>query len=169
MRLRSCHGCYAPHCARGGENYRINPVSAAVIRDGILNPDPTFISAAAYDNNYAGASTTKLYVVDYGTDKLYQVNPPNTGNMIEIGSLGINVSGDIHLDIGGISNTAYFVSTPSGVFNPETQTATRPGPTELYTINLATGAATSIGEIDFIGLSDRGEYQLRGFTLGLGF
>ncbi|MBC6605879.1 DUF4394 domain-containing protein [Hymenobacter sp. BT188] len=155
--------------AGGGENYRINPVSAAVIQDVTLNPGSTFIQAAAYDNNYAGASTTKLYVVDYNTDKLYQVNQPNTGNIIEIGSLGVNVGDDIHLDIGGISNTAYFVSTPRGVFNPATQTATRPGPTQLYTINLATGAATAIGEIDFISLSDRGEYQVFGFSLGLGF
>lgn len=155
------------HITLNGSNYRLNPVSGAVTQDGNINPSTAFVEAAAYDNNYVGASTTKLYVVGSGTDKLYQVTPPNSGNLVEIGSLGINVSSDVHFDISGANNTAYLISTPSGVFNPNTQISTRPGPSQLYTINLATGAATSIGEIDFISLSDRGEYQLRGFTLGL--
>jgi hypothetical protein len=155
------------HIAVTGQNYRINPASGAVIQDGNLNPGRVFVYTAAYDNNYAGASTTKLYVVDSGTDKLFQVSSPNAGNLVEIGSLGINVASDVHFDISGTSNTAYLISTPSGEFNPTTQTSTRPGPSQLYTVNLATGAATSIGEIDFISLSDRGEYQLRGFTIGL--
>jgi hypothetical protein len=44
------------------------------------------IGAAAY-NNFAGATSTTLFVIDHNTDKLYQQNPPNNGTLVETGSL----------------------------------------------------------------------------------
>ncbi|GAB2479675.1 hypothetical protein GCM10011375_16960 [Hymenobacter qilianensis] len=144
------------------DNLRVNPVTGAVTRDIPSSVIPTYIIAAAYDNNFTGTNATNLYVVDYLTDRLYQQNPPNTGRLTDIGRLGIDVGGDTHLDIGGLSNTTYLMHTPSGVFN-----VSRPGPSGLYTIKLSTGVATSVGDYDF--LRALGDYQLGGFTIGLGF
>jgi hypothetical protein len=152
------------YVAPNGINWRIDLAAGQAPRDAPFTPNSTLLNAAAYDNNFTGTSTTNLYVVDYGTDKLYLQSPPNAGTLREIGSLGINVGDDTHFDIGGLSNTAYLMHTPSGFSN-----VSRPGPSQLYTVNLATGAATLVGDFDFIRISDRGQYQLRGFTVGLGF
>jgi hypothetical protein len=150
------------YVAPGGVNWRIDLVAGQAPRDVSFTPNLQFINAAAYDNNFAGTTSTNLYVIDYGSDKLYLQNPPNSGTLREIGSLGIDVVGDTHFDIGGLSNTAYLMHTPSGLFN-----VSRPGPSKLYTVNLSTGAATSVGDFDFLRVL--GDYQLRGFTVGLGF
>ena len=131
-----------------GQNMRLDPNTGLVAAmDGPLNPGTPAVSAAAYTNSFAGAGTTTLYVIDAATDKLYIQSPPNNGTLIEIGSLGINITADNGFDIGGRSGKAY------GVFNIGTIT-------KLYTIDLATGLV--IGQADIPGLG-------RGFTVGLGF
>jgi hypothetical protein len=157
------------YVAPNGFNWQVNPVTGVVTRDAPFTLNSTLVSAAAYDNNFAGTSTTNLYVIDYQTDRLYLQNPPNAGTLNEIGSLGINVDPDTHFDIGGLSNTAYLMNTPSGRFIPPPGTSIPPGPSTLYTVNLSTGAASPMSVFDFLRISDRQEYQLRGFTVGLGF
>ncbi len=131
-----------------GQNLRLDPntgMLAAV--DGSLNPGTPSVAAAAYTNNFAGTTTTTLLVIDATTDKLYTQNPPNNGTLVEVGSLGINITTDNGFDIGSKSNKAY------GLFTIGTST-------KLYTVDLTTGLA--VAQLDFPGLA-------RGFTVGLGF
>ncbi len=78
------------------QNLRINPDTGATIVDGMLNyvaGDVNFgatpnITAAAYTNNFAGATSTQLFVVDTGLDALVLQNPANSGNLVTIGAIG---------------------------------------------------------------------------------
>ncbi len=131
-----------------GQNLRLHPDFGTVASsDGNLNPGAPAISAAAYTNNFAGATTTTLFVIDHATDKLYTQNPPNAGTLVEVGSLNINVEAANGFDIGSTSGIAYGVFTVAGIQS-------------LHTINLTTGAATKIGDFS---------KAVRGFTVGLGF
>jgi hypothetical protein len=121
-----------------GQNFRINPeTGAGVAVDVNMNPGTPAVSAAAYINNTAGASTTLLYAIDPSTDKLYKLDLPNSGTLIEVGPLGINVDGNNGFDITGTDNKAYALLSIGSA-------------TKLYSINLTSGAATAIG--DFTGL-----------------
>lgn len=131
-----------------GQNLRLDPNTGMIAAvDGTLNPGTPMVSAAAYTNNFAGTATTTLFVIDASTDKLYIQTPPNNGTLVEVGSLGINITNDNGFDIGSRSNKAY------GVFSIGSLT-------KLYTIDLTTGAA--ISQVDFPALA-------KGFTIGLGF
>jgi hypothetical protein len=130
-----------------GQNLRVNPNTAVALVDSMLNPGKPVVTAAAYENNFAGTTNTELYVIDVDTDKLYEQNPPNAGTLVELGSLGVNVEAANGYDIGGASNTGYALLTASSR-------------TRLYTINPATGAATAKGAF---------AYSVNGFTVGLGF
>ncbi|QIL74565.1 DUF4394 domain-containing protein [Hymenobacter sp. HDW8] len=113
-----------------GQNLRVNPADGMTTVDGRINPGTPSILAAGYDNNFAGTTTTTLYVLD-GNGKLYRQSPPNDGTLVEIGNTGIpNVS---NFDIGGSTNTGYIY------------TATGGGGTAILisTINVTTGAVTS--------------------------
>jgi len=129
-----------------GQNLRLNPNDGTIAAtDGNLNPGTPMVSSAAYTNNFAGATTTVMYVTDMG--KLYRQDPPNNGTLTEIGSLGINVEAVNGFDIGGKSNTAYAIFTVSGT-------------TKVYTISLNTGMATA--GITF-------PNKVRAMSVGLGF
>jgi Ca2+-binding RTX toxin-like protein len=115
--------------------------------------DPN-ITAVAYTNAFPGGPSpigvtpptrsTQLFGIDSELDVLVLQNPPNDGTLRTIGSLGVDFGATAGFDIFSPtsgSNTAYAVSG-----------------TTLYTIDLATGAATSLGVIgngqsNFIGLS----------------
>jgi hypothetical protein len=105
------------------------------------------VDAVAYTNSFAGATTTTLYDVDYNVDKLFKQMPANAGTLIEVGSLGINVSAGNGFDIGGISGNAWGIFTVGGT-------------TSLYSINLNSGAAT---------MNRSFPVMVNGFTVGLGF
>lgn len=131
-----------------GQNLRLDPVTGGITAaDGILNPGTPMIGAAAYTNNFAGATSTTLFVIDHNTDKLYQQNPPNNGTLVETGSLGINITSANGFDIGSMSQKAYLLATVG--------TATK-----VYSINTSTGAATSVADFP---------NAVRGFAVGLGF
>ncbi len=117
------------------QNFRVNPNTGVAVTppDGALNPAGT-VTAVAYSNNVDGAATTTVYDIDATSDQLLIQNPPNTGTLTPVGPLGVNTSFDIALDISPLDNTAFAALNVSGVSG-------------LYTINLATGAATSIGTI----------------------
>lgn len=117
-----------------GQNLRIHPETGAVVSvDGILKPGSPAISAAAYTNNFAGATETTLFDIDHATDKLYKQTPPNDGTLVEVGGLGVNAESTNGFDIGSVSGTAYAILTVGGL-------------NKIYTINLSTGAATAIGD-----------------------
>jgi hypothetical protein len=131
-----------------GQNMRLNPIDGTVAAvDGSLNPGTPMISAAAYTNNFPGSTVTVLFDIDPSTDKLYTQNPPNSGTLVETGSLGIDVTAENGFDIGGTSNKAYALLTVSGT-------------TRIYSINLTTGAATQLSAFP---------NAARGFAVGLGF
>lgn len=134
--------------SNAGQNLRLNPNDGAVAAvDAALNPGTPAITAAAYINNFAGATTTTLFDIDTNTDKLYRQDPPNNGTLVEIGGLGIDADAANGFDIGGMSGKAWAI-LKSGTAN------------KIYSINLSTGAATSL--VDF-------PKTVKGFAVGLGF
>lgn len=131
-----------------GLNLRLHPETGLVAAvDGMLNPGIPTITASAYTNNFAGATTTILYNIDSANDKLYKQDPPNNGTLVEVGALGINVENASGFDIGSRSGMAYAalkVGTSSSI----------------YTINLTTGAATKVADLPV---------SVRAFAIGTGF
>jgi hypothetical protein len=109
------------------------------------SPDPTLdIAAVAYSNNVPGGigGVTTLYDINAATGQLFTqggVNgspSPNLGQLFLVGSLGFLPANNlIGFDISGATGIAY-----ASMFIPGASDA-------LFTINLATGAATLIGAI----------------------
>lgn len=131
-----------------GQNLRLHPETGLVaFNDGALNPGTPDISAAAYTNNFPGATTTALFDIDATTDKLYKQDPPNNGTLTEVGALGVNVDTNSGFDIGGRSNLAYALLTVGSA-------------TKIYTINLTTGAATALTDFPM---------TAKAFAIGVGF
>lgn len=126
------------------KNLVVNPITGSLqlaATDLFYGPaDPNFgadpnVGGSAYSNNFVGAATSQLYGIDTGLDILVtQAN--NTGTLGTVGPLGVNVTSLGGFDISGTSGTAFAAFTPAS----SAQSA-------LYTINLATGAATNLGPI----------------------
>jgi len=134
------------------QTLRLNPNNAAVAAvDGTLafaatdpnagqNPN---IVGSAYTNNFAGSTSTTLYGIDSNLDTLVTQGSvgsapvsPNTGQLFTIGKLNVDTSDMVGFDIAPATNAAFAALTPPGA-----------RASNLYTINLATGAATMIGSI----------------------
>ena len=131
-----------------GQNLRLNPIDGTVAAvDGIINPGTPALSSAAYTDNFAGATTTSLFVVDHNTDKLYLQSPPNAGTLVERGALGINITSSNGFDIGSKSQIAYLVASVGSE-------------TKIYTVNTTNGSATAISSYP---------NMVKGFAIGLGF
>ncbi len=132
------------------QNLRLNPETGVVAAtDGTIafaagdpnaaaNPNAT---GSAYTNNFNGATMTTLYNIDSNLDILVTQNPPNNGTLNTVGALGVNTSGVNGFDFTTANNTAYAALTVAGI-------------SQLYTINLTTGAATLAGSIG-VGLTLR--------------
>lgn len=107
--------------------------------DANVNTSPMIIDNA-YSNNLAGTATTQQYAIDYGTDSLVTL-ANNTGVLATVGALGVNTDTftgfDIFTSAGGV-NTAYAILSGANGAAPA-----------FYTINLTTGAATSVGALGF--------------------
>ncbi|PWR17967.1 DUF4394 domain-containing protein [Zavarzinia compransoris] len=114
-------------------------VDGALNVGGVVQPASSIVGAA-YTNNVEGATTTTLYVIDSGTDRLLVQNPPNSGGLdsSQGGPLGVNTSENVGFDILTVGSSNIAVAS---LTDPAT------GRSSLYTINLATGAATLIGAI----------------------
>ena len=92
------------------------------------------IAAIAYSNNVAMATSTQQYGIDATLGVLTTV-ANNAGTLQTIGSLGVMpLTNELGLDISGGTGIAY----------ANLQTGPNSG---LYTINLATGTATLVGQI----------------------
>ena len=126
------------------QNLRANPNDGTVIVDGTINPGTPAITAAAYFNNFAGATSTLLYVIDTTTGTLYQQNPANDGTLQTVGSLGVTATGVSGFDYSSGDNTALAALTVGGVSG-------------IYRIDLTFGTATLIGAVG-------GGVTLRGLT-----
>ncbi len=133
-----------------GQNLRLNPNNgtlaatdltlayAAGDPNAAANPN---IQAVAYTNSFGGATATTLYGYDFSLNVLDSINPPNNGTLKTIGSStitafsGSSVDLDITTDQASGINSAYLSAGTTGTA------------TNLYRVNLATGAATIIGAI----------------------
>ncbi len=126
------------------QNLRANPNDGTNVVDGTLayaagdpnNGQNPNITGSAYINSFAGATATTLYNIDSNLGILTIQNPPNNGTLVTVGSLGIsiNISSEIGFDITPSDGKA-FASVSNG------------SNSQLYTINLTTGAATMVGPI----------------------
>jgi hypothetical protein len=124
------------------QNLRLNPITGALAGadtsltyaagDPNAGANPNLVGLA-YNNNAAGATITTLYGIDSSLDILVIQNPPNNGTLNTIGPLGFDTSGAVGFDI-ATSGTG-FASLQVG------------GLAGLFTIDLATGTATSVGSI----------------------
>lgn len=138
-----------------------DPNTDGVQPDGTLtydaadtNKDATpRIVGAAYTNSVAGATTTTNYAIDAGLDVLVTQGSvggtpvsPNTGRLFTVGRLGVDAADAVGFDI-----------TPDG---RAFAALTRPGEatSALYSIDLATGAARSLGTLG-------GGQSIRGLTV----
>ena len=127
------------------QDLRLNPNNGGIAAiDGTLtytstdrnagqNPN---VFASAYTNNFPGPASTTLYNLDSNLDVLVTQAPPNSGTLNTVGALGVDVTAVGGFDIVG-ANTAFAALSMSS----------EPNNTGLYTINLATGAATMVGVI----------------------
>lgn len=129
------------------QNLRLDPATGALVAvdtsttyaigdvNAAANPA---VSGCAYLMANAEAGTTVLYDVDTTLDVLTVQNPPNNGSLNTVGPLGIDATSSFGFDIvveGGVDK-AYIVTNPGGS-----------AASTLYTVNLATGAATAVGQV----------------------
>src|ERR687898_208448 len=109
-------------------NFRFSPNNGNSLgTDGSLNPGDPRIVAADYTNSLVGATSTTLYDIDSGSDRLFTQGSvggapvsPNTGNLIDVGPLGVDTTDNAGLDIAQASGTAYASFEPAGI--PVTRT-----------------------------------------------
>jgi hypothetical protein len=126
-------------------NLRFSPNNGNSLgTDGTLNPGDPRIVAADYTNSFDGTASTTLYDVDAGSDRLFTQGSaggapvsPNSGNLIDVGPLGVDTTDNAGLDIAQATGTAYAAFELAG----------SPGHSVLHTLDLATGAATRVGTI----------------------
>ena len=130
------------------QNLRLNPNTGTVASTDMPLTPAGNVVAAAYVNNFAGATTTTLYDVDSTANSLYIQNPPNDGVLVLVGALGVDVTDVVGFDVASGGGVAYMSAYTGG-----------PSPA-LYTVNLGTGAATLVGNIN---VTD----TLVGITVGL--
>ena len=127
------------------QNLVLNPMTGAVqtvapnvfyaAGDPNFGVDPNVVDSA-YTNNFPGAVATTLYGIDTGLDVLV-TQVAATGALSTVGAIGLNASAAGGFDVSGVTGTAYAALLPSGSSQ-----------SSLYTINLATGAATPVGVIN---------------------
>ncbi|MDC0766758.1 DUF4394 domain-containing protein [Streptomyces sp. HD] len=131
-----------------GQNLRHNLNDHSTIQDLNLTTPPIEgttkgVSAAAYTNNDLNAATaTTLVDINTTTDQVVLQSPANNGTLSPTGSLGIdagiNAGMDIYSTLSGgktVDNAAFASLVPYGAGTPS-----------LYSINVFTGQATSIGQ-----------------------
>ena len=134
------------------QNLRLNPDTGGVAgtdtnlvyatgdANAAANPN---VVGVGYTNNVSGATTTTLFGIDSNLDILVRQGSvggaptsPNTGQLFTIGALGFNTTDQVGFDIADFNDAAFASLTTSGA----TQS-------QLYSINLTSGAATLIGTI----------------------
>ncbi len=135
-------------------NQTVTPVVAIVdtaltylAGDVNATQNPT-IAGTAYTNSVSPTvvTGTDLFAIDSDRDVLTFLASPNSGRMATRGTLGVNTTASVGFDIfgpgtivGGLTGaTAYATLTPDGSSR-----------SRLYTINLATGTATLVGDVNY--------------------
>lgn len=123
--------------SNAGQNLRINvngSNAGQTFVDTALNGASSTIVASAYTNNDTNPATgTALYGIDTRADALFTTAAPNGGTMTKVGDLGTDAIGVSAFDVSA-SGVAYAALTDGDTAR-----------SMLYSINLSTGAATSLG------------------------
>lgn len=156
-------------------NLRLNPVTGGIAAtdtnlayattDANTGATPG-VGAVAYTNSYIGGTATTLYDIDEASSRLLTQNPPNNGTLNTVGNLGASTTAsgqstdlDIYFDAATQTNIAYLSTS---ITNQSNYTNT------LYTVNLTTGATTTVGAIGsagLVGVSDIAVQIIRPATL----
>ena len=133
------------------QDLRLNPLTGAVAAtdtalayaDGDVNAgqNPTIVGTA-YTNSVPGATATDLFAIDGDRDALVLLESPNSGKMITRGALGVNTSLAVGFDIVGAGAGTSFVGTAYATLTGN------PTRSQLYTIDLTTGFASLIGDVN---------------------
>jgi hypothetical protein len=143
-RLRVVNNLASDGVGGNANNFRMNPNNGALVT---VDPDLDFTGlpggnanapevAVAYTNNIAGATTTMLFGIVSGGDRLVRNAgaAPGFPTLMNVGLLGVDTSSYVGFDIVR-QDTAFAIldalNNSSG----------------FYTIDLSTGAATSVGTI----------------------
>lgn len=90
----------------------------------------------AYNNNTNGATTTQLFGIDTGRDRLVTFANPANGQYTTVGALGFDATELGGFDVSGATGTAFAAFTNSAQSR-----------TTFGSVNLTTGAFTPIGEV----------------------
>lgn len=110
----------------GNETYATTDANAAV--------SPA-VSGVAYTGSGPNATVTQLYVIESAAGVLALQNPPNNGTLTTVGPLGVGANVRARgFDISNATERGYVNFLVNGV------------PT-LYSVNLGTGASTSLGAL----------------------
>jgi Domain of unknown function (DUF4394) len=127
------------------QNMRLNPTTGALVAldstmayavgDAHASQNPNVVGAA-YTNNVSGTTSTSLYGIDSNLDILVVQNPPNAGVLNTVGSLGVDTGAQVGFDIAARTGVAFASLTAPAAIS-----------SQLYTINLNSGAATLLGTI----------------------
>ena len=113
--------------SNGEQNLRIANNLTVVNVDGTLNPGNPNVVGAAYTNNFAGATSTTLFVIDTGLSPdglLTQGSPggtpvsPNTGTLFTVGPLGLDSGGRVGFDITSDNRAFASLTVPPGPASP---------------------------------------------------
>ena len=130
--------------AETNANFRLNPTTGARTIDADLfyaagdpnaNVDPNAVHAA-HTPGFLTPGAAQLYVIDSGLNTL-ATGGLAPGELNTVGALGFDVDGAGGFDVSGLTGTAYAALLPA-----------TSSVSQFYSINLATGAATSLGVID---------------------
>ena len=119
-----------------GQNLRINVDTGDAITDGLISlaAGSASVTAAGYTNAFFGTTATQLFDIDAASGLLHLQDPPNNGTLAAGLALGVTAGQVNGFDIDALNNTGYAALTVGAITN-------------LYRVNIATGAATSLGAI----------------------
>lgn len=142
--------------SNGEQNIRLHPdlgtvagtdtALAYATGDVAFGMNPSVVGVA-YSNSLATATSTTLYAIDSTRDTLVRQgsinaspSSPNAGLLFTIGSLGVATGDSVGFDISSATGVA-FAALEVG------------GSSTLYTIDLSTGSATSVGAISGVSVA----------------
>ena len=126
------------------QNLALDPDAGTAAVNANLNPAGEMIVGAAYENSQFSAmppAATTLHVVGAANDRLYTQNPPAAGtltmprNLRVAGAGRLDVGANVGFDIEGASGLGYLTDADPG------------RGTTLYTVDVPTGKAKSLGRI----------------------
>ena len=134
------------------QNLRVNPIDGMLAgtdtdvffdSDDVNDDSAPQLAALAYDQNRSGTSSTTLFALDVTTQSLVRVgskngtpDSPNTGRLLTVAKLSAPFTLNSGFDIEPNGDTAYAALAASGAG------------AVLYRIDLRTGAADRVDEID---------------------